>query len=817
MADNRISADLEVNVTGVTAGASKAVSSLQAIQAEMVKTQKAIGEATDGTSVDRLSAKLANLQRNFNVLSGKGGVSGIAAPIKDAATATEGLTQGMTNVGNGSKALSQLMNRNLHGVAELFISPGRAALILANDLPQLINRYRELSAANKEIAASGGKAASSASILKAAFDPLNLAIGLGIAVLIKYGGEIYNWATGAEEAKKKAEALKKEQESLDSAFKRGASSVTDNIATVRALVAAMTDESVAQDVRLSKYNQLITLYPQLAKNLDGQKDKIRSLADVINHDLIPALRNQAIAEGFAAQAQQQASKEAELIAQQPELFRKAVAAKKEYLKAGGTGDNVQDVYNYFNGKTDKDLHLLKKASDDATKAYSDNVKEAKKMELGIDGLFKSQIKYRNEVDKSILGSQTYKQKLEEQLKEARAVRDNIEDSSSPAFQKQQKIIDGLNDKLKVYNDRVANTPKAKKTDTEKLSDELDKISRSKEDLDRQFQGGVIDNIEYSTKQVSLLSNAISTLHIRFKQPFDSTAIKDLQKQLYIAQSTVPVSLISFKGNPEAKNLSEQMAAVYKDANELAIKEYRQYKSGKGGDIADLLGTDKANLVQQLRQVGVNSVMSQHIKVPVSLDVPEADLKKALDEYRERLDNLSTAATEITKELGINLVESVGQALGSGDWKGLGAEFLAGLGNAIESFGKELVAQATVFATLKEAFEAAIKSINPWAAVGIGVAMIAVGAALQSFAHKGLGGASGGSSSVGSNITPQNNFYAPSSPSYSGTSASYSGGDSVSGGLANQIKEIPVNVTVDGKIENNVIRLANIKAQNDYDR
>lgn len=296
------------------------------------------------------------------------------------------------NVGNYGASVSQLnftLQRSFHGLAELFISPSRAVLILANDIPQLINQFRNLNAANQEIVASGGEAATGLSLLKAAFHPLNLAIALGLTYAIKYAPKLYDWATGAEAARAKAKELADQQKAVQQAQDNASRSVGEQIAKVQILEATMTNANLPLKERYAAYDQFSKLYPSYLENVSRDKALTGGLADIINNELVPAL----VRMGQAQAAQN-------LLANYNTQLDKIAKKIKDVRTASKSALDSKDLYSdpqvydtYMAGREDipgSQINQLKKQFQDVNKdAYDmlDTIKDvmAQTPKLKIDG------------------------------------------------------------------------------------------------------------------------------------------------------------------------------------------------------------------------------------------------------------------------------------------------------------------------------------------------------------------------------------------------------------------------------------------------
>lgn len=728
MADVSFGASLELNVEGTKTGAQQAAASLRSVQNAVIATEKSLQTGLGKNPLAPLNAGANTLSASLNSLK------------VNAAASSTALSKGFTQISGSTRFLQQGVTQLTGEIPNFFQSARIGFMSIGNNIQPITMAISGLRAENAKLVAEGKPTVSVLKSIGSALFSWQTLLLVGVGIIARYGGELIDMATGAKEAKEQAEALKKSQEDLDKAFNKGVKSVADNISKVQALVAAMTDEKTAQDVRISKYNQLIALYPQLASHLDGQKDKVAALALVINTELIPALRNQAIAQGFAAQAQEQGAKAAELIAKQGTLFDRAVAARKAYLNRDKSATGIIDVV-----KTELENKRLKEASDAATKAYADNKVEVQKLATGMDGLFQSQLKFQKLVDDSVLGSQTYKQKLEEQLKAAKAVRDNIADASSPAFAEQTKIIEGLNSKLKVYNDTSAATPKVTKATVSAVYE----LSTAFADIDRNASLHLTHLTEVSAQKLAALK----------------TAMERIGKEGGNTDVFAPM-LTHLQGQQLDKSVTE-------------------VKTGKVKVVAPAIDP-KATAADWIANIG-------------------ADMQSSLID-------VTAALQEIAMQGAIGLAEGIGAAFGSGDFSQLGQAFLGSLGQAIEAFGKQVVEKALVVKGLQDSLLATITTGNWGAAVGIGLAIVAAGAALAAVARKGASAndqTPAGSFSRGSSSEYSSSY----TPSYIAASASGSSAGSIGGGADSIAAAIgKLEITGETKIENDAILISYNRAQ-----
>lgn len=406
-----------------------------------------------------------------------------------------GATRGLTN---DFGVLSYTMTRTIHGFAELFVRPGQALLILSNDIPQLVTRVRELAVEQKALAAAGQPAISTMGLLAKAFDPLTFSIQIGLTALLRYGPELFKWATGMDKAAEEAKKLKEEQKELNSAFESGADSTFKQISKVQELSRAIFGNNTAEDKRKEKYNELIELYPQLETAVNTQIEQQKSiianspallqhydesarrveiLKDKIN-ELTDALYKQAVAKGLASQIEDLGKKASEAVIKEDDLRKAAVAARvelKNMPKAPDLGAGTTEAGGLNAFRENQRIEAIKKDRE-ATKALVENKLEQKKYKDQITSLVGKQDEYTQAVEKSILAQKGYKGQLEQTVKTEQA-RFNMMAPTDKGFEEQRKKVEAARKALKVYNTDVVASSGSKATKaTKKQVDDLTKAT-----------------------------------------------------------------------------------------------------------------------------------------------------------------------------------------------------------------------------------------------------------------------------------------------------------------------------------------------------
>jgi len=121
----------------------------------------------------------------------------------------------------------------------------------------------------------------------------------------------------------------------------------------------------------------------------------------------------------------------------------------------------------------------------------------------------------------------------------------------------------------------------------------------------------------------------------------------------------------------------------------------------------------------------------------------------------KMEELLTSARDMAAELGFQMVEALGEALGGGEVKELGKGLLMSLANFLSQFGRLLL----VMGLGMEAFVKSLESLNPWVAIAAGTAMLVAAGAIRGLLSSGgksvsTGTASAPSSSYGSSYAAQ---------------------------------------------------------------
>lgn len=294
------------------------------------------------------------------------------------------------NVGNYSGAISgafnQTFTRTVHAGAEAMIGMQRGVNALAVDLPNLIHQFMEMDKEQKALKASGESYKTTTQLLAAAFNPWTVAMQLGIMLLVKHGGELWNWATGAEEAKKKAEALKKSHDELNEAFSSTLKSGTEEIANLKQLATTSENTNLSMKTRLEAVKKMKDEYPDLLKNYRDEDILNKNFADTLQYKLIPQLKAAAMARAYGSRIDKLASQELDLKEGVDKNTIAATTAEKAYEKAvkdrraaqsnPHMEASVMDVYKDVEKRTYKELQQARDNETQSRLAWSKNQVES---------------------------------------------------------------------------------------------------------------------------------------------------------------------------------------------------------------------------------------------------------------------------------------------------------------------------------------------------------------------------------------------------------------------------------------------------------
>jgi hypothetical protein len=223
-----------------------------------------------------------------------------------------------------------------------------------------------------------------------------------------------------------------------------------------------------------------------------------------------------------------------------------------------------------------------------------------------------------------------------------------------------------------------------------------------------------------------------------------------------------------------KTLNEELAKEkenLENINELDL-EGRQISNQR---IKDL--NDRIKAIQTLREANLGAgltpiagITGANIKFPIGEDffsekytealkgkAPLAPLKEALIGNLNEIQQIMIDAKKNLVATAMDMLEGLFTAMSSGNWSDFGKGLLTGFANFLSMLGKLLVS----FGIGMQAFQTAIASMNPFVAIGAGLAMIAVAGLIKGAISRGAqtvySGAAGGGGATSAGRGELNNI------------------------------------------------------------
>jgi len=226
---------------------------------------EAAAQIAAGTATAEATARLEEMRRA--ALAGQQQLSQIE----------QGVGRYQRQVGNyavGTAALAQQLRQITTEIPNFFISARIGFQSLSNNLPGIFNELTRIRQANVALAASGQPTVSVFKQFLGAFNPLNIAIGVGVGLLTLYGPKLIEMAKGLTLGGEAAQRAAKNQEDYNKATKEA--SKTAGEAAIKEQTNADVLYAATQNVKLS-YNQrlfaakeLIAIAPFIFKGLTDE-------------------------------------------------------------------------------------------------------------------------------------------------------------------------------------------------------------------------------------------------------------------------------------------------------------------------------------------------------------------------------------------------------------------------------------------------------------------------------------------------------------------------------------------------------------------
>lgn len=237
--------------------------------------------------------------------------------------------------------------------------------------------------------------------------------------------------------------LKSATELLNEAAKNNTATFREQEGEVRQLAKTVNNQSIAESVRLTAYNKLKEIAPEILRQLTFQEAKTRDLTGAVN-EYIVSLRNR-----IALEANQKAYAEA---LKQEEEANQLIRERNEELK---------DYTGY--GAALRGQALL-------TQAYQ-KLNEAQNIRLSIEG------KLSDQLDKS---GRSTKEALKARAKQIESEQQYF-DKNSAAYKRNEEDLKGIQSQLDAMTSKTVKLTNAQQVNAAKSIDELDNLIKSFQD------------------------------------------------------------------------------------------------------------------------------------------------------------------------------------------------------------------------------------------------------------------------------------------------------------------------------------------------
>ncbi|MFT4203488.1 MAG: hypothetical protein QM610_06190, partial [Chitinophagaceae bacterium] len=346
---------------------------------------------------------------------------------------------------NGLQAAVNQLTRELPSAA---VGINTFFLAISNNLPMLGDELKRINAENKALSESGQKGVPVWKQLAGAFFSWNTALSVGITILTLYGAKIWDWITGADKAREKAEALKKSQEELNKAYTSSLQNSAKEVMQLRELVATAANVNLQMDVRLSAVKQMKGQYPALLKNYSDEDLLNQQFAKTLETKLIPQLWAAAKARALNSKADTLASQDIDNVNKASEALQNLWQARNRYnIAVSATQKAAKDGVGIgMQGYADDEARALKKM-EDAQKDYNASLNVVVKGRLEANKLMKEAQKEQDAagsatVSSSYIKDQENQNKQLENLRKKQAV--EAEKARKDELAAQENFVNAVN-------------------------------------------------------------------------------------------------------------------------------------------------------------------------------------------------------------------------------------------------------------------------------------------------------------------------------------------------------------------------------------
>jgi len=663
----------------------------------------------------------------------------------------QGVGRFQRNVGNyasGNAALAQQLRQITTEIPNFFISATIGMQSLSNNLPGIFNELTRIREANQALAASGQPTVSVFKQFLASFNPLNIAIGVGVGLLTAYGPKLWDLAKGGAQNAEILKRQKEQQEAFNNATQSANKWAADQIGQLRAWLSIMADANLSMRQRTIAYDAAVKAYPAYLDKVSKDSALNGGLADVINEKLIPAIIAAAKARAYQEKINYLTAQNIDLEEKQRKqiedkakaqvrLNNALISAKQAAADADPQGAGLR-------GATRMDVSEAKGAINDLTDAINDNsaarINNSKQIERFTRGL-NSATEAAGDLNKEIKEPKTrvpgvvhdLTTALDDLLAKNKEVDLLLSDGSIQAEEALTKKLANY----KAYIQEITKTSKFKVgIDDSRVSEANEQIKSLANTLDRLKKNNNVDDIlqKYNTSIQSIDDNRIDGV-ITDVEALNQTikATNSAKKDLLKIDSNGDFGNFVTIFSNKLQELKEQLsdAELQEDGRKLnATFESIENQLGYGLITASEAAAEKVSALRtELKKLIDNNKNGSNNQAIEDLN---EQLKQA--KIDQKVSNLTDSLNSTLKSSLAESAEILGQGIGNliagtgciGDiFKGI-ASMLA---EQMITFGKQIIEAAVAFQIAQGALKALVA--NPALAALAGGGLIIAGEVIKS--------------------------------------------------------------------------------------
>jgi hypothetical protein len=371
------------------------------------------------------------------------------------------------------------------------------------------------------------------------------------------------------------------------------------------------------------------------------------------------------------------------------------------VKIRGQGD-LQDLTEQSVAQAQQTVNL--QGQRDKLKAIGEEI--TKNTELNKEDRIAAEEKYASEL--KALDSEIVSSQQAQSLLYRRIAFQRIEDDKEAKL----KSIDAL----KKYID-----------DAKKLASELEKIGFIQPEFSFfDSQGTTLKKAQKVFRDFASRNLKIDKNFFKIEPTFSEPRPEQVQEALGPIEDGIRSGVISIPPIPVEVNISPEMAAnaeLLRDPG--FIKAFKDI--GRALPAIDLEAPPSFNY----------SVMLDSLRkfFGAAKNTTKEEMEALANEFAKGMESINKAIGSLQIEALAGVGEALGTALAGGDLGSIFSGFVETLASAVQAIGKQFIALGTVAVAAKKSL--ATLFANPFATIGVGVALVAVGSALKGLMSKGV--------------------------------------------------------------------------------